>query len=117
MTIFSLMKMAESSPKWIENTVGKGEIAIGTLILYHTIRLLKNLKRVPSVNILRKGENAGNLSFKFILSSGTVFNLDWSKIFSFGNKLKHHKGFHRRQMNCGSYDVRFDSRRVENHLK
>ena len=27
MTILSLMKMAESSPKWIENTVGKGEIA------------------------------------------------------------------------------------------
>ena len=27
MTIFSLMKMAESSPKWVENTVGKGQIA------------------------------------------------------------------------------------------
>ena len=26
-TILDLMKMAESSPKWVENTVGKGEIA------------------------------------------------------------------------------------------
>ena len=24
---FELMKMAEKSPKWVENTVGKGEIA------------------------------------------------------------------------------------------
>ena len=27
MTISNLMKMVESSPKWVENTVGKGEIA------------------------------------------------------------------------------------------
>ena len=27
MTILNLMKMAESSPKWVENTVVKGEIA------------------------------------------------------------------------------------------
>ena len=27
MTISNLMKMAESSPKWVENNVAKGEIA------------------------------------------------------------------------------------------
>ena len=66
MTISSLMKMPESPSKWVENTVGKGEIA-----RYDQTRKnpglfgkgLKTMKKKPFENTVGKSENAGNQQF------------------------------------------------------
>ena len=78
------------------------------LALYHTITTFNDptLYKEPFENIIGKGENAGDqhfllfpqrfLSFpkqisifeSFILSSANPFNLDQSKVLSFGKELK-----------------------------
>ena len=78
------------------------------LTLYQTILTFKDPKRRAFENIVGKGENAGyqhflffpqclfsvcpkskfNFSFQFILSSANAFNLNQSKIFSFGKELQ-----------------------------
>ena len=71
------MKEAESSLKWVENTVGKGEIACHKRLVQQTRKnqglfgkglttqsqILMTLKRKPFENIEGKGENAGNQHF------------------------------------------------------
>ena len=76
------------------------------LTLYHTILTFNDPRKKPLENIVGKGENAGNqhfllfptlfstlsktnfkFLFTFILSPADAFNLDQSKILSFGKEL------------------------------
>ena len=78
------------------NTFYPYKIHIHVLILYHTITTFNDPTQKPLENIVAKGENVFYHSqnkcqvfSNLILSSANAFNLNQSKILSFGKGLSH----------------------------
>ena len=55
MTISNLMKMTESSPKQVENTVGKGEIAMSNFSLSYSVFKRLVLQTCKNQSLFGKG--------------------------------------------------------------